>query len=104
MLRTRFPPLMPMVRLLKAFLHSRNLANPFHGGLPSYALVLMATCSIIRSCERIGQHNVLLSQGELVVDFLDLYGREFNSMNEAVCCNWNADLDKMGIGRRQVSS
>lgn len=100
MLRTRFPPLMPMVRLLKAFLHSRGLANPFHGGLPSYALVLMATCSVIRSCDRVGPRQAcFLSQGELVVDFLDLFGREFDPRTEAVCCNWKADLDKLGIGR-----
>jgi len=100
MLRLRFPPLMPMVRILKAFLHSRNLANPFHGGLPSYALVLMATCSIIKSCNRVGpRQSTSLSQGELVLDFLDLFGREFDYQSEAVCCNWKADLEKLGMGR-----
>ena len=94
-----------MVRLLKAFLFSRGLANPFHGGLPSYALVLMATCSVIRSCNRVGPRQAcFLSQGELVVYFLDLFGREFDPTKEAVVCNWNADLDKLGMGRAPVSN
>lgn len=103
LLRVRFPPLMPMVRLLKAFLFVRGLANPFLGGLSSYALVLMAAASVMRSFDRAGKA-IFLNQGELIVDFLDLFGREFDCEVDAVICSRDAGArDKMGIRRDRVN-
>jgi len=98
-LRARFPQLMPLVRLLKSFLAKRGMSDPYRGGLSSYALVLMATTSIIKSCDRAGRNASLLNHGELLVDFLDLFGREFDPATEAVVCNLSADISKLGVGR-----
>jgi len=97
-LRARFPQLMPIVRLLKAFLCKRGLSDPYRGGLSSYALVLMTVTSIIKSYEKAGGRTVL-NNGELLVDFLDLFGREFDPVHDGIACNLAADLSKLGMGR-----
>lgn len=38
----RFPPLVPLVLTLKQFLKERRLCDPYHGGLGSFALTLLA--------------------------------------------------------------
>jgi len=79
------------------------MSDPYRGGLSSYALVLMTTTSLIRSCDRAGRNASLLNHGELLVDFLDLFGREFDPATEAVVCNLSADFAKLGFGRVQSS-
>jgi hypothetical protein len=93
--------LSPMVFALKTLLASRALSDPFTGGLGSYALVLMVAASIDRSLA-IGrgrdreaataadgsphQHQALYHLGELLMDFLQLFGHDLDPAQEAVVC------------------
>lgn len=59
----------------------------------------MAAVSVVRSFDRAGKA-IFLNQGELIVDFLDLFGREFDCEKDAVICSRNPmDKEKMGIRR-----
>ena len=49
-----FPPLGPVVVLLKEFLRNRGLNDPYTGGLGSYGLVLMVLFPLIRQVRRQG--------------------------------------------------
>jgi hypothetical protein len=93
--------LSPMVFALKTLLASRALSDPFTGGLGSYALVLMVAASIDRSLAA-GRgrdreaatatngspqpHQALYHLGELLMDFLQLFGHDFDPAQEAVVC------------------
>ncbi len=90
--------LSPMVFALKTLLSSRALSDPFTGGLGSYALVLMVAASIDRSLAigrgrdreaataADGSHQALYHLGELLMDFLQLFGHDFDPAQEAVVC------------------
>ena len=81
-LKQMYPALTPLTLVLKTFLAKSNLSDPFTGGLSSYALVLMIVASIRKSQEKGREYNL----GALLVDFLELFGRDFDPGRDAVVC------------------
>lgn len=77
---TQYPPLSPLVYVLKQFLLQRNLNEVFTGGISSYCLILMAISFLqlhpnhLVASIRLRDVNL----GVLLVEFFELYGRHFN--------------------------
>jgi hypothetical protein len=65
-----FQDLKPIVIVLKKLLQNSNLNSPYHGGLSSYSLVLMASTFLYT--------NNAFSMGKNLVEFLNYYGNYFN--------------------------
>ncbi|KAL7536631.1 hypothetical protein ACHAXR_010918 [Thalassiosira sp. AJA248-18] len=83
------PPLRPLTFVLKYFLASRDINKPFTGGIGSYLLQLMIVSflqhrsreDMERNCGGAGMH---FNLGSLLVDFLELYGVDFNYVTTGI--------------------
>ena len=74
------PPLRPLTFVLKYFLASRGMNEPYSGGIGSYLLQLMIV-SFLQHRERDGfnfRRSSLYNLGTLLIEFLELYGLDFN--------------------------
>jgi non-canonical poly(A) RNA polymerase PAPD5/7 len=74
------PPLRPLTIVLKYFLAARDLNEPYSGGVGSYLLQLLIV-SFLQHRERMAYHDnarVDYNLGSLLLDFLELYGLDFN--------------------------
>ena len=112
----------PLVFPLKKLLFSNSLADPFTGGLGSYALVLMVATSLDASARKSSNNrksdgesfnsegrddldkNRIL--GQLFIEFLQLFGRSFDTTQDAVICvrTHGSENFTMQIGKRQQSA
>lgn len=78
-----YPPLAKLIYVLKQFLLQRSLNEVFMGGLSSYALILMAVSFLqLHPRPDVKQHNTNL--GVLLIEFFELYGRNFNYAQSAI--------------------
>ena len=83
------PPLRPLTVCLKSFLASREINKPFTGGIGSYLLQLMIVSflqhrsrgDLNRGYGGSGQH---FNLGSLLLDFLELYGLDFNYVTTGI--------------------
>jgi len=85
------PPLRPLTFVLKYFLASREINKPFTGGIGSYLLQLMIVSFLQhRSREEINDRGRSASLGthfnlgSLLLDFLELYGMDFNYVTTGI--------------------
>lgn len=80
------PPLRPLTILLKYFLASRALNEPYTGGVGSFMLQMMIV-SFLQHRER-DAYNYrragLYNLGGLLLDFLELYGNDFNYISTGI--------------------
>jgi non-canonical poly(A) RNA polymerase PAPD5/7 len=96
-----FKALRPLTLVLKQFLEQRALNEPYTGGLGSYSLVCMLASffqmhpliqsKLIDPCENFGI---------LLMDFLELYGKAFNSDNAGISVMKSEYFDKVERGWR----
>lgn len=83
------PPLRPLTFCLKYFLASRDINKPFTGGIGSYLLQLMivsflqhrSRSDLNRGYGGSGQH---FNLGSLLLDFLELYGLDYNYVTTGI--------------------
>uniref|UniRef100_A0A915IMP7 polynucleotide adenylyltransferase n=1 Tax=Romanomermis culicivorax TaxID=13658 RepID=A0A915IMP7_ROMCU len=74
-----YPPLTPLVYVLKQFLLQRNLNEVFTGGISSYCLILMAISYLQHHPSKMTSLNgTELNLGVLLIEFFELYARHFN--------------------------
>ncbi|CAD7697339.1 unnamed protein product [Ostreobium quekettii] len=77
----QWPPLRPLIMVLKIFLRQRHLHEVYLGGLGSYGLTMLVTTFLqmhrSRFVDRRGELEPCL--GTLLIDFFRLYGRSLNS-------------------------
>ncbi|XP_039297324.1 terminal nucleotidyltransferase 4B-like [Nilaparvata lugens] len=81
--KKRFPSLAKLVLVLKQFLLERDLNEVFTGGISSYSLILM-TISFLQLHRRADAHLPNANLGVLLVEFFELYGRQFNYLKTAI--------------------
>jgi len=80
------PPLRPLTFVLKYFLAARGLNEPYSGGVGSYLLQLMIV-ALLQHRERDAvnyRRPSLNNLGSLLLEFLELYGLEFNYMTTGI--------------------
>ncbi|KAL9975956.1 hypothetical protein ACROYT_G013180 [Oculina patagonica] len=78
-----FPCLPPLVLVLKQFLLTRELNEVFTGGISSYSLILMAI-SFLQHHPRAEGRTLKNNLGVLLIEFFELYGRNFNYTNVGI--------------------
>ena len=80
------PPLRPLTFVLKYFLAARGLNEPYSGGVGSYLLQLMIV-ALLQHRERDAvnyRRPSLNNLGSLLLEFLELYGIEFNYLTTGI--------------------
>lgn len=102
----KYTVLPPLIFVLKQFLLQRDLNEVFTGGISSYSLILMAI-SFLQLHPRIDTQRTNINLGILLIEFFELYGRDFNYMKTGIRVkNGGAYLSKeemlkaMGSGNR----
>uniref|UniRef100_A0A671XTJ6 Terminal nucleotidyltransferase 4A n=1 Tax=Sparus aurata TaxID=8175 RepID=A0A671XTJ6_SPAAU len=102
----KYTVLPPLIFVLKQFLLQRDLNEVFTGGISSYSLILMAI-SFLQLHPRIDTRRTNINLGFLLIEFFELYGRDFNYMKTGIRVkNGGAYLSKeemlkaMGSGNR----
>ncbi|KAL3763556.1 hypothetical protein ACHAW5_008099 [Stephanodiscus triporus] len=102
------PPLRPLTFVLKYFLASRDINKPFTGGIGSYLLQLMivsylqhrAREDVSRRHGADGRHYNL---GSLLLDFLELYGVDFNYVTTGISVRHDGYYFPKGLKERRES-
>lgn len=79
----QFPILPQLMLLIKQFLVQRNLNEVYHGGISSYSLTLLAV-SFLQLHPRRAATDASANLGVLLIEFFELYGRQFNYMKAAI--------------------
>lgn len=92
------PPLRPLTFVLKYFMASRDLNQPYTGGVGSFMLQMMIV-SFLQHRERDAFNNrrpSLYNLGALLVEFFELYSCDFNFIT-TVSCTYGAVSETMLI-------
>ncbi|XP_056142956.1 terminal nucleotidyltransferase 4A-like [Lampris incognitus] len=76
----------PLIFVLKQFLLQRDLNEVFTGGISSYSLILMAI-SFLQLHPRIDTQRANINLGILLIEFFELYGRDFNYQKTGIRIN-----------------
>ncbi|XP_075396965.1 terminal nucleotidyltransferase 4A [Tenrec ecaudatus] len=79
----RYSLLPYLILVLKQFLLQRDLNEVFTGGISSYSLILMAI-SFLQLHPRIDARRADENLGMLLVEFFELYGRNFNYLKTGI--------------------
>ena len=79
----QYPILPKLVLVLKQFLTQRNLNEVFHGGISSYSLILLIV-SFLQLHPRYKATDPDANLGVLLIEFFELYGRNFNYMKTGI--------------------
>ncbi|XP_023133349.2 terminal nucleotidyltransferase 4A-like [Amphiprion ocellaris] len=79
----KYTVLPPLIFVLKQFLLQRDLNEVFTGGISSYSLILMAI-SFLQLHPRIDTRRSNINLGILLIEFFELYGRDFNYMKMGI--------------------
>ncbi|XP_053253517.1 terminal nucleotidyltransferase 4A isoform X2 [Podarcis raffonei] len=72
-----------LILVLKQFLLQRDLNEVFTGGISSYSLILMAV-SFLQLHPRIDARRLEENLGMLLIEFFELYGRNFNYLKTGI--------------------
>ncbi|XP_067650739.1 terminal nucleotidyltransferase 4B-like [Haliotis asinina] len=79
----KYPNLKYLVLVLKQFLLQRDLNEVFTGGISSYSLTLL-TVSFLQLHPRIDAQLPEANLGVLLIEFFELYGRNFNYLKTGI--------------------
>lgn len=82
------PGLRELVLIIKQFLRSRKLNNVHMGGLGGYATIIMVY-HFLKLHPRVATNNILVLEnlGTLLIEFFELYGRNFSYDNLIISLN-----------------
>ena len=83
--KTQFPAMPILVTVIKQFLAMRGLNEPVNGGIGGFSVTCLVTSLLqllpqVQSGNMIPEHHL----GEILMEFLDLYGNEFNAVTTAI--------------------
>ena len=78
-----YPFLPKLVMVVKQFLTQRNLHEVFYGGISSYSVVLLIV-SFLQRHPRQSATDFSANLGVLLVEFFELYGRQFNYLKVGI--------------------
>ncbi|KAJ6255449.1 inactive non-canonical poly(a) RNA polymerase protein trf4-2-related [Anaeramoeba flamelloides] len=82
-----YPPLLPLLLLIKFFLKQHSLNEPFYGGIGSYSLMLMIVSHLqMHPC--VNELPTIANLGTLLIDFFHLYAK-FNYITTGISINNN---------------
>ncbi|KAL3939488.1 MAG: hypothetical protein SGBAC_005794 [Bacillariaceae sp.] len=97
------PPLRPLTFVLKYFMASRGLNQPYTGGVGSFLLQMMIV-SFLQHRERSVMRNrqpLVYNLGGLLIEFLELYGLEFNYVTTGISVRFDGFYFPKGASGRK---
>lgn len=98
----KFPPLRPLLILLKLYLQQRGLNETYRGGVGSYLLFVLVLSFLQQMKSDALQRRGL---GHLLYDFFQLYGRDFNFDTTGISVrNGGSYFRKVSSARRRNPS
>lgn len=104
--KQQFPSMAKLVVILKQFLLQRGLNEVYTGGLSSYSLILMMV-SFFQVHRRNDCGSPSANLGVLLMEFFELYGRQFNYDKVMISCrgggNYAPKSIKHNWGRKRPS-
>lgn len=92
-------PAMPMiVTVIKHFLAMRGLNEPVNGGIGGFSVICLVVSLLqqmpqVQSKNMVPEHNL----GEVLMEFFNLYGNEFNSVTTGISINPPSYFSKVRI-------
>uniref|UniRef100_A0A8B9HLU4 Terminal nucleotidyltransferase 4A n=1 Tax=Astyanax mexicanus TaxID=7994 RepID=A0A8B9HLU4_ASTMX len=102
-LKGKYSVLPYLIFVLKQFLLQRDLNEVFTGGISSYCLILMAI-SFLQLHPRIDCRGTNINLGILLIEFFELYGRNFNYLKTGIRVkNGGAYLAKEEISKAMTN-
>ena len=83
--KIRYPAMPILVTIIKQFFAMRGLNEPVNGGIGGFSATCLVTSLLqllpqVQSGNMIAEHHL----GEILMEFLDLYGNEFNAVTTAI--------------------
>ncbi|KAH8598717.1 hypothetical protein B0O99DRAFT_650038 [Bisporella sp. PMI_857] len=96
-------PAMPViVTLIKHFLAMRGLNEPVNGGIGGFSVICLVQ-SLLNMLPQVGRDQTKLMVpehhlGEILMEFLDLYGNQFNFLTTAIQLNPHGYCSKAELG------
>lgn len=99
------PPLRPLTFVLKYFLASRGLNQPYTGGVGSFMLQMMIL-SFLQHREREAQHNrrpINYSLGGILLEFFEYYSLDFNFMTVGASVRFDGFFFPKGASDQKLS-
>ena len=97
--KTQFPAMPILVTLIKHFLAMRGLNEPVNGGIGGFSVTCLVVSLLqlmpqVQSGTMVAEHHL----GEILMEFLDLYGNQFNTRTTAI------QLDRPGYVSKVCTS
>jgi non-canonical poly(A) RNA polymerase PAPD5/7 len=94
--KEKYPAMSIIVVLIKQMLAMRNLNEVFHGGLGGFSIICLVV-SVMQHMPEIQSENMdpSLHYGELLLNFLDLYGNKFNLQSTGIVVEPPGYFDKI---------
>ncbi|ATZ46118.1 hypothetical protein BCIN_01g07800 [Botrytis cinerea B05.10] len=86
--KAQFPAMPILVTIIKHLLAMRGLNEPVNGGIGGFSVTCLVVSLLqnlpqVKSGTMVPEHNL----GEILMEFLDLYGNEFNTRTTAISVN-----------------
>lgn len=102
--KTQFPAMPILVTIIKHLLAMRGLNEPVNGGIGGFSVTCLVVSLLqhmpqVQSGTMIPEHHL----GEILMEFLDLYGNEFNTRTTAISVNPPKLFPKVSNHRDQFS-
>jgi len=96
--KTQFPAMPILVTLIKQFLTMRGLNEPVNGGIGGFSMTCLVVSLLqampqVQSRSMVPEHHL----GEILMEFFDLYGNEFNTVTTAIAFNPPGYIPKVSI-------
>lgn len=95
--KRQYPAMPIIVTLIKQFLLMRGYNEVVHGGLGGFSVTCLVT-SLMQNMPRIQSGELIPEQhlGEILIEFLDLYGNRFDIARTGITMNPPGYFDKVG--------
>ncbi|KAL8638908.1 MAG: hypothetical protein Q9228_003980 [Teloschistes exilis] len=99
--KQRFPAMPILTTLIKQFLMMRGLNEVVNGGLGGFSVTCLVT-SLLQNLPRVQSGEIQPEQhlGEMLLEFLDLYGNQFDLARTGISMNPPEYYDKQAEARR----
>jgi non-canonical poly(A) RNA polymerase PAPD5/7 len=96
--KAKYPAMPILVTLIKQFLTMRGLNEPVNGGIGGFTVTCLVTSLLqllpqVQSGNMIPEHHL----GEVLMEFFDLYGNEFNAVTTAIQLHPPGYVSKVGL-------
>jgi non-canonical poly(A) RNA polymerase PAPD5/7 len=97
--KATFPAMPILVTLIKHFLAMRGLNEPVNGGIGGFSVTCLVVSLLqnmpqVQSRSMIPEHHL----GEILMEFFDLYGNQFNTKTTAIQLNPPGYIPKVSQG------